>query len=553
MEDDLNIKIGIDKKKLQEDIKDTEKNLEELKEDITLKVATGYLSKLLKRERVIDKIIDEKQFEIESALLGYEKIDLEPKIEIKIEDEKAKETLTDLQKFEIELAKKIDSIDNEISKRRLQRIKKYIELNKISGEHSDIYMLQKAQNDLKIFESYEQSARETRMGKLQEELQNLQREARFGAQTYSKAIEELKIVREKQLKAAEALKQAHPKEYQEEVSLIEENYNAKLAKLKKQEYDEIKRISQETADIEFDASHSAFEKQLRDIEQWKKAQLEKADTIEKTAAITANAAAKEAQAFEREIDRIKDKNKSLAEKIFELTHGKKAIEMKNLQKEAHEYLEAGADPQLVNFYLQGSAQKQGLTGFNTDFWQNINDFANAFTQNQTANLSSQMEDLKSLSVSSLETSFNSAGDAAINLATAFNDSKLKLDSIHDFAQDSPPLNLQTQNLPNYGDISRDLNAITNALSPLAETFREIAELSKTAGSIAADANQKNNSQQLPEIKIDMSNMKIDLGGAYVFDNEMKAQLTDDITTEVVNAVTNAVEQGTNEFNFKWNK
>ena len=399
----------------------------------------------------------------------------------------------------------------------------------------------------------EQSARETRMGKLQEELQNLQREARFGAQTYSKAIEELKIVREKQLKAAEALKQAHPKEYQEEVSLIEENYNAKLAKLKKQEYDEIKRISQETADIEFSASHSAFEKQLRDIEQWKKAQLEKADTIEKTAAITANAAAKEAQAFEREIDRIKDKNKSLAEKIFELTHGKKAIEMKNLQKEAHEYLEAGADPQLVNFYLQGSAQKQGLTGFNTDFWQNINDFADAFTQNQTANHSSQMENLKSLSVSSLETSFNSAGDAAINLATAFNDSKLKLDSIHDFAQDSPPLNLQTQNLPNYGDIARDLTAIINALSPLAETFREIAELSKTAGSIAADANQKSNSQQLPEIKIDMSNMKIDLGGAYVFDNEMKAQLTDDITTEVVNAVTNAVEQGTNEFNFKWNK
>ena len=46
-------------------------------------------------------------------------------------------------------------------------------------------------------------------------------------------------------------------------------------------------------------------------------------------------------------------------------------------------------------------------------------------------------------------------------------------------------------------------------------------------------------------KIDISpNMDIDLGGAYVFDNEMKQSLVDDITSNIVSRITEAVERET---------
>ena len=43
-------------------------------------------------------------------------------------------------------------------------------------------------------------------------------------------------------------------------------------------------------------------------------------------------------------------------------------------------------------------------------------------------------------------------------------------------------------------------------------------------------------------------INVDLGGAYVFDNAMKKQLTDDITRDVANGVTSAVEQATSRIN-----
>jgi hypothetical protein len=41
---------------------------------------------------------------------------------------------------------------------------------------------------------------------------------------------------------------------------------------------------------------------------------------------------------------------------------------------------------------------------------------------------------------------------------------------------------------------------------------------------------------------------VDLGGAYVFDNALKQQLTDDITNNVANAVTSAVNEATSRIN-----
>jgi hypothetical protein len=46
------------------------------------------------------------------------------------------------------------------------------------------------------------------------------------------------------------------------------------------------------------------------------------------------------------------------------------------------------------------------------------------------------------------------------------------------------------------------------------------------------------------------NQNINLAGAYVFDNAMKKALVDDITTRIVDAITQAVSQATNQ-NFSY--
>ena len=149
----------------------------------------------------------------------------------------------------------------------------------------------------------------------------------------------------------------------EEKAAIEKLYALKEAKLDKQRAEEkikqqeetankIKEITQETADIEFALTHTAFEKQLHDIERWKAAQMEKADTAEEVAAIVKNAAAKEAEAYEREIDRIKGATQSLEDEIFEMENSQYEADKRRAMQKAQKALEEGVDPATVQRYLQ---------------------------------------------------------------------------------------------------------------------------------------------------------------------------------------------------------
>lgn len=47
------------------------------------------------------------------------------------------------------------------------------------------------------------------------------------------------------------------------------------------------------------------------------------------------------------------------------------------------------------------------------------------------------------------------------------------------------------------------------------------------------------------------NINIDLGGAYVFDESMKRSLTDDITREVADGVTTAVQRATSNQSYSY--
>ena len=128
---------------------------------------------------------------------------------------------------------------------------------------------------------------------------------------------------------------------QEEAILLSQR---KIEQAKKESLEKINSYVKDAASIEYGLTHDAFEKQLYDIEQWKQAQSEKADTAEEVSAIIANAAAKEADAFEKEMDRIKGKIESLQDKIFAQEHSRAEIDMRNAQKQYESYINEGIYP-----------------------------------------------------------------------------------------------------------------------------------------------------------------------------------------------------------------
>lgn len=124
-------------------------------------------------------------------------------------------------------------------------------------------------------------------------------------------------------------------------------------------YEEAAQKAQEhwrtAADIQYEMTHTAFEKELRDIELWKDAQQEKADTAEEVAGIIAESAAKEAQAFEREVDRIKGKVQTLEDKIFEQEHSRYENDLRKLAQERYQLYQEGIyQPELIERYYQNA-------------------------------------------------------------------------------------------------------------------------------------------------------------------------------------------------------
>ncbi|MBR0062249.1 MAG: hypothetical protein IJP68_12310, partial [Selenomonadaceae bacterium] len=112
------------------------------------------------------------------------------------------------------------------------------------------------------------------------------------------------------------------------------------------------------ADIQFSMTHTAFEKELRDIELWKDAQREKADTAEEISGIIAESAAKEADAFEREVDRIKGKVQSLEDKIFAQEHSRYENDLRKLAQERYQLYQEGIySPVMIERYYQNALSK----------------------------------------------------------------------------------------------------------------------------------------------------------------------------------------------------
>lgn len=127
----------------------------------------------------------------------------------------------------------------------------------------------------------------------------------------------------------------------------EELAQLRIAKVREEYLQKAQDLLQEAADIEYHSTHNALENQLYDVERWKQAQLEKAETAEEVAATIADAAAKEAEAFEREMDRIQGRVESGQDRLARLALSQRDYDLykafKDYQQDLKQYPKALAD------------------------------------------------------------------------------------------------------------------------------------------------------------------------------------------------------------------
>lgn len=507
-------------------------------------------------------------------------------------------------------------------------LNKILEENETQLRESTKAAEQKAEADKVLTAAVEQlntSLDTKRIQQYTEELSKIKLDLKFDGNQYQKSLAEIEEWHKKALTAAG--------NNGEERLKIEELYRAKITQVRRNHAKDITKITEETANIEFARTHSAFEKQIRDIEQWKQAQIEKAGTAEEVAAIIANASAKEAKAFEDEVDRISGKIQSLTEKVFDQEADERQKAFYNLAKEISEYASEGIyDPALIQRYannalknidanltvdltfdesgishlklpdemynlfdgVQNYVEKQKsliedmLKPVNLDKLSPEIDMQNIIAQlkeieNKPLNISANLNTLDlqqqlsaiepesikltanldavtaniSQSLTASTSQFENAMLTASNAATGFSNSlteAVQKISTTNFAPSNSTEQTQQQNFYDNETLTVTLQALTqsnekylpNIVSALAPLDNITQELTNIAGSIAQE---NTNQQSQPVINMNVApNITVNLGGAYVFDNAMKAQLTDDITAEVANAVTQAVNQGINDIN-----
>ena len=428
-------------------------------------------------------------------------------------------------------------------------------LNKVLSADTNSSIFDDAQKDLEDYLAANERARAdteqtadeinsglsysyNRIAEYKKELASLRIESMFGDDDYQKSLAELSVWYQ------EALRDA--RHYAEERLIIAELYLEKRKQIEQKHQQEIQKIIDETADIEYEKTHSAFEKQLRDIEKWKQAQLKKAGTAKEASAIIANAAAKEAQAFENEMDRIRGKVQSLEEKIFEQTHSQRDIDIMKLQKEVNEMIEDGLKNNLGAAYFQrvGVYQKNALAKINQNSIGNESYLANPNNTLVTLPQRNFANDLQA-DIDRVMASYNSPlkdfnVDSALNIDTTQFDSSM-LDATNATSAFTDSLQIANQKI---GDLQFNLPATSdsaNSLDNITQIFTNSAlpEISKQFANIAQSSQTPTNN-----ITVQSPNINISLGGAYVFDNAMKNQLTNDISTEVATAIKSAVERAT---------
>lgn len=424
----------------------------------------------------------------------------------------------------------------------------------------------------------------------------------------------------------------------DEEEVLQELHAQKMIDIERRQADEIAKIQedaarrsqdllQSAADIEYGLTHSAFEKQLYDIERWKDAQLEKAETAEETAAIIANSAAKEADAFKREMDRIQGRIESAQDRLMRLTSSQKDYDLYKAQKQYQQDLKDGIpqglakaiyDAEVAEIGRRARSDKGGSysksknnsrgnpyiiefdTPKQTD-WTKINpqDLAfNTLAQNNRQ-LAESVRNVIGAQGDLIQSIHHTAegfeiieGDKVVQSSNNSNSSDHEIEIIegdqvvkrgsvsYQNAQEKlnqvPDYNQYLQGMPEvinrmargdtekalggYGSKGSEATNFSNLMkgpgladgriiSYLDRINTGVERLCETAVKSISNPYQ-HIQQQSPNITVS-PNINVDLGGAYVFDDAMKKQLTEDVTNEVVTAVKDAFQQARDSSNYKY--
>lgn len=378
----------------------------------------------------------------------------------------------------------------------------------------------------------------TRTNQFKAEIEDIRLELDY-IDEYERAIAELNLWKQRELYNKTSVST-------DERLAIEELYNVKLAKIQRDREEtqnqileesqkRTKALMQESFDVLAERDLSAWEKESIEIKRWEEQALEslenyrdaigdKNEYVTEAAAITVNALAKETAAFEREMDKIRGKTQSLAEKIFEQEHSRRDIDIMRAQKERAEMYEEGMYPaQMIERWFQN---RLGEIRGNV-----AEDSSGKYTQKPKLQLDNP---------SGFEIIY---GDniAQQNLPTTdfYSQIQGQVDKYLN-AEGSPAYNLQQQ----HAALQEALNV---PIDKFAQSVQEFAAVPQQISSVVQRTDNRP-----PTVNLNVSvSPNIDLGGAYVFDNYMKMQLTDDITENVVKLVTDAVQGATSQMNYSY--
>jgi len=91
----------------------------------------------------------------------------------------------------------------------------------------------------------------------------------------------------------------------------------------------------------------------------------------------------------------------------------------------------------------------------------------------------------------------------------------------------------------------DLTELITPLTSIDNKFETVVTPLNSIENIVGQILSALSNQEARQVNIS-PNVDIDLGGAYVFDNQMKMSLVDDITERIVTAITDAVDKATSQ-------
>lgn len=262
---------------------------------------------------------------------------------------------------------------------------------------------------------------------------------------------------------------------------------------------------EEADKLRFDAEHNAYERSLRDIDEWQRKALESARTGEERASIMALAAEK-IKAAEKEVQDAIDKNYQQAEDInYKANHNATENAIYDIER-----------------------QKDAL-------------MAKARTAEEAASI-------EALSAAKSAEAYKRASDTVQRLNETLDD---KIYRLTHTAKENAIYQLEKE-IQQYSKQLQDAGALTQA---------ELAKLQQYYDASMADINKQYKGQTSRGPKLydftgrdaDRSiqgagklynfqpNINVSLEGAYVFDESAKQELADDITENVSNALTETIE------------